>query len=77
LRSKMYCFSTADSPICAISAFLESLLRRALKFTALVVSSICGKIESIGEVAGFSGDVRVLPEEPIIFLDLRFLTTPR
>jgi hypothetical protein len=31
------------------------------------LSNICGKIDSIGKVAGFSGDVRVLPEEPISF----------
>jgi hypothetical protein len=60
----MYCFCTADPPICAIPTFFENSHRLALKFTALVFSSICGKIESIGEVAGFSGGVRVLPEEP-------------
>jgi len=31
----------------------------ALIFAALVFSSICGRIDSIAEVAGFSGDVRV------------------
>jgi hypothetical protein len=64
LNPRMYCFCTAELPIPVILAFLENLIRLALKFTALVFSSICGKIDSIGEVAGFSGDVRVLPEEP-------------
>jgi hypothetical protein len=54
----------------------ENPIRLALKFTALVFSSICGKIDSIGEVAGFSGDVRVLPEEPMILLDLPARITP-
>jgi hypothetical protein len=63
---EMYCFCTADPPICAIPAFFANLHRLALKSTSLVFSSICGKINWIGEVAGFSGGVRVLPEEPII-----------
>jgi hypothetical protein len=64
----MYCFCTAEPPIPAILAFLENPFRLALKFTALVFSNICGKIDSIGEVAVFSGDVRVLPEEPNILI---------
>ena len=66
----MYCFCTAGPPICAFSAFLRELSILQVEIAALVFSSICGKIDSIGEVAGFSGDVRVLPEESIIFLDL-------
>src|SRR6185503_17392148 len=62
----MYCFCTADPPICAIPAFLENSDFSASNIAALVFSSICGKIESIGEVAEFSGGVRVLPEELVL-----------
>jgi hypothetical protein len=73
---KCTAFCTAELPIPAILVLLENPIRLALKFTALVFSSICGKIDSIGEVAGFSGDVRVLPEEPMILLDLPARITP-
>ena len=64
---KCTAFCTADLPTCAISAFFENLLRRASKIHSSCFSSIYGKIDSIGEVAEFSGVVRVLPEEPICF----------
>lgn len=51
----MYCFCTAEPPILAISAFLENHFRFALIIAALVFSSIYGRIDSIGEAAGFSG----------------------
>ena len=64
LLEKCTAFVPHDPPICAFSAFLREVGVIDIEMTAVVFSSICGKIDSIGEMAGISRDVRVLPEEP-------------